>query len=255
MNDAPALEPEVEEPEPDRSDSRTSTPFLNVRLFALLLPLAFVLGLGAGYLVWGQGRSPETQPAAAAPPAAAEATRQIIRYDVPVDDDPFLGPENAAITIIEFSDYECPYCTRWHAEVWPQLQQAYPGQVRLVYRDFPLDSIHANAIPAAEAAGCAGEQGAYWDYHNRLFLGDYGLGREAFDKYASELKLDSAAFEQCLDSRRYQAEVTADYQYAFELGVRSTPTFFVNGIALVGAQPFEVFKQLIDQELAGELPK
>jgi protein-disulfide isomerase len=224
-------------------------------LFALLLPLAFVLGLGAGFLIWGRDTGTAAQTTAAAQTAGQEASIKVTRYDVPVDGDPAVGPENAPITIIEFSDYECPFCTRWYAEVWPRIQATYPDQVRLVYRDFPLTSIHGNAVPAAEAANCAGEQGAYWEFHEKLFSGQDGLSKEAYQNYASQLGLDSAAFDECVKERRYQDEVAADMDFAFNLGVRSTPTFFINGIALVGAQPFEVFKDVIDKELAGELPK
>lgn len=239
--------------------------FRRSHLYAVLLPLAFVLGLSVGYLFWGRGAPAAASPQAAAPAGAASAAaaaaastaaageREVRRYDIPADDDPFLGPADAAITIIEFSDYECPFCTKWHDEVWPQIQAAYPSQVRLVYRDFPLSSIHSNAIPAAEAANCAGEQDKYWEYHGALFANAYGLGRSSFERYATDLKMDLAAFTECLDSRRYQEEVEADYNFAAELGIRSTPTFFINGIALVGAQPFDVFKEVIDLELAGEL--
>jgi protein-disulfide isomerase len=225
-------------------------------LFALLLPLAFVLGLGAGFLLWGRDTGATSQAdGSAAQTAGQEAPIKVTRYDVPVDGDPAIGPENAPITIIEFSDYECPFCTRWYAEVWPRIQAAYPDQVRLVYRDFPLTSIHGNAVPAAEAANCAGEQGAYWEFHEKLFNGPDGLSKEAYQNYASELGLDADAFDQCVEERRYQDEVASDLDFAFNLGVRSTPTFFINGIALVGAQPYEVFKDVIDKELSGELPK
>jgi protein-disulfide isomerase len=234
-------------------------------LFAILMPLTFILGLGLGYLVWGRA------PVEAATPVAAEAStpvasgtdaqgstvatpQQVVRYDVPADGDPALGPEDAAITIIEFSDYECPYCQRWHAEVFTRLMDAYPNQVRLVYRDFPLSSIHPNAFSAAEAANCANEQGGFWDYHNRLFSMELGLSKSAYQEYASQLDLDESEFNDCLDSGKYQEEVQSDFDYAAELGVRSTPTFFINGIAVVGAQPFEVFQQVIDKELAGEIP-
>jgi protein-disulfide isomerase len=223
-------------------------------LFALLLPLAFVLGLGAGFLIWGRDSGAAAQ-TTAAQTAGQAAPVEVTRYDVPVDGDPAIGPENAPITIIEFSDYECPFCTRWYAEVWPRIQAAYPDQIRLVYRDFPLTSIHGDAVPAAEAANCAGEQGAYWEFHEKLFSGQEGLSKEAYKNYASELGLDATAFDQCIKERRYKDEVAADLDFAFNLGVRSTPTFFINGIALVGAQPFEVFKDVIDKELAGELPK
>jgi protein-disulfide isomerase len=217
-----------------------------------LVPIAFALGLAAGFLLWG--RSGADAAAAQAGNVQGEVP-QVTRYDVPVDDDPAYGPAEAAITIIEFSDYECPYCRSWYAEVFPQLMAAYPGQVRLVYRDFPIESIHPNAAPAAAAANCAHEQGAYWEFHELLFSMQLGLNAQAYQQYASQLGLDEQDFAECLDSGRHLEEVRADLEYAANLGVRSTPTFFVNGIAVVGAQPFELFKDLIDKELAGEIPK
>jgi protein-disulfide isomerase len=227
-----------------------STPFLQRPfVYSLLLPVIFVLGIGSGYLIWGR-----TPPATAIPAALATATVQVRRYDVPVDDDPFLGPEDAAITIIEFSDYQCPYCKKWHDEVLDRLLANYPGQIRFVYRDFPLISLHPGAAPAAEAADCAGEQGSYWPFYQALFSMKYDLTTEAYQQYAAELRLDTQAFTECLADRRYEPEVMGDYNYAVNLGVSSTPTFFINGIPIVGAQPYEVFKQIIDQELAGEIP-
>lgn len=224
------------------------------QLYLTLLPVAFALGLGIGYLLWGSNVEPPPTAAQAAITSAA-TPQEVKRYDVPVDDDPAIGPENAKITIVEFSDFECPYCTKWHDEVWPRIQETYPEDVRLVYRDFPLYTIHGNAIFAAEAANCAGEQDAYWEYHDKLFSEQYGLGDEAYKKYADELELDRKAFDECLTSRRYKEEVQADYDYAANLGVSSTPTFFINGVPVVGAQPFEVFNEVIQLELAGKLPK
>jgi len=255
----------MDEPIPVAPPEENTVTFKRSHLYAALLPLAFVIGLSVGYLFWGRTPAP-AQPAQAAAssdssaPAADQAAsatsagpQEVQRYDVPADDDPSLGPADAKITIIEFSDYECPYCTKWRSEVWPHLQETYPTQVRLVYRDFPLTSIHSNAAMAAEAANCAGEQGQYWEYHDLLFAGAYGLSESAYLKYAQDLSLDGDALKQCLDERRYQEEVEADYNYAAELGIRSTPTFFINGIAIVGAQPFEVFQEVIDLELAGKL--
>jgi protein-disulfide isomerase len=236
-----------------------------LHIYAILMPLVFGLGLGIGYLVWGRlpagtasATVDQSTSETGADPAAAQvstpATSQIVRYDVPVDDDPAIGPEDAPITIVEFSDYECPYCRKWHSEVFTKLQDEYPQQVRLVYRDFPLSSIHANAAPAAEAANCANEQGKFWPYHENLFSMELGLSDEAYQKYATRLGMNVQSFQECMESNRYEAEVQADYQFAADLGVRSTPTFFINGIAIVGAQPFDVFKQVIDKELAGEIP-
>ena len=187
-------------------------------------------------------------------PESTSTSQQVVRYDVPVDDDPILGSENAPITIIEFSDYECPYCRQWHSEVYSQLIDTYGDQIRFVYRDFPLESIHPNANSAAEAANCAHEQGVFWDYHDMLFSNEKGLGSTAYLEYASQLEIDQAAFQECIETNRYKSEVQADFEFAADLGVRSTPTFFINGIAVVGAQPFEIFQQVIDRELAGELP-
>lgn len=217
-------------------------------LYVMLLPLMFVLGLSVGYLFWGRDAAGEV----AAAETASQPQPQVRRYDIPVDDDPYFGPENALITIIEFSDYECPYCRQWHMQVYDRLLTAYPGQIRFVYRDFPLTSIHPNAFPAAEAANCAGDQGAYWAFHDRLFSMQLGLSQEAFRQYAQDLELDMEGFNQCLESGKHRQEIQADFEFAARLGISSTPTFFVNGIPLVGAQPFEVFQQVIEQELARE---
>ena len=240
------------------------SPLNNVRYtgggFSLLgiasLAIVFLLGLGVGYLLWGRAASTINSPQKAA--AAVEPTpapQQIKRYDVPEDGDPSLGPQTAAITIIEFSDFECPYCRKWQLEVWPQLVQEYGDQVRLVYRDFPLYGLHANAAPAAEAANCAGDQGQYWDFHDKLFTTDSTYSMDLFTQFAQELNLNMDDFNTCLSSGKYADEVQADYEWAANLGISSTPTFFINGIPMVGAQPFENFKSLIDQELAGELPE
>jgi protein-disulfide isomerase len=229
------------------------------------LPVAFALGLLAGYFIFAYPlqkklTAAETQIAALQQPGSdsqqqVEVPQQVRRYDVPVDDDPGYGPKDAPVTIIEFSDYECPFCQKWHAEVWPQIESKYGDQVRLVYRDFPLFSIHPSANPAAMAANCAGDQGKYWEFHSALFSGQYPLSRPSYDSIAATLGLDAGKFASCVDSEKYKAEIEADYQFASDLGVQSTPTFFINGLALVGAQPFEVFDKVISMELNGEIPK
>lgn len=196
-----------------------------------LLPLAFLLGLGSGYLIWGAKTT-----------APDQATLSLI------DDDPSLGPEDAPIVVVEFSDYQCPYCQLWHQAVFPQLMATYEGKIRFIYRDFPLSG-HPEAIPAATAANCAGEQGAYWRFHDALFSMSYGLSNEAYHRYAADLGLDTGTFAQCLQEGNARKEVLADYQSALGLGVQSTPTFFINGISIIGAQPFEVFQQVIEAEL------
>jgi protein-disulfide isomerase len=241
--------------DPAEDDFSDRLVFKRAHLYSVLLPLAFVVGLAVGYLFWGRTDSVPTQVVVMPETTAqTEQPREVQRYEVAEDDDPVLGPADAPITIIEFSDYECPYCRRWHNEVWPQLKEAYPDQIRLIYRDFPLTSIHPNATPAASAANCAREQDQYWEFNERLFSMRFDLNVSGYQAYAEELGLDMDLFNECLDSGRYNDEVMADFEYAANLGVNSTPTFFVNGIPVVGAQPFEVFSQLIDKELAGEIP-
>lgn len=189
-------------------------------------------------------------------PTGAEPTQaQVRRYPVPEDDDYVLGPKEAPITIIEFSDYQCPFCKKWHTDAWPAIQAAFPGQIRFIYRDFPLYSIHAEAEPAAIAANCAGEQGKYYDFHDLLLSGEETLGSATYEKYATQLGLNLDTFKQCLTSDKAKQEVKADYEYAANLGINSTPTFFLNGLPLVGAQPADTFIQVIQKELNGEIPQ
>lgn len=261
--------PENETHEPAEQQPRPVV--LPTQLWAILLLVTFAIGLGSGYLIWARPQearaaAAEQKLAAAEEASAAQATaaaqgaqvdvpEQVKRYDVPMDDDPIFGSETAEITIIEFSDYECPFCQRWHEEAWPQIKAKYGDKVRLVFRDYPLDSIHPNAIPAAEAANCAGDQDRYWEFNELLFTGGKPLNSATYDEYAKQVGLDLKSFQQCVSDRTHQDEVAKDLAYANELGVRSTPTFFVNGLAVVGAQPFEVFEQIIDMELAGQIPK
>jgi protein-disulfide isomerase len=251
----------------DKETDGMETPLPETRrkpsfLLVAFLPLMFALGIGMGYLLWAPA-SPlapkptpvptEVQvknPAQAAVPTAAA----VKRYDVPIGDDFIRGNTNAPITIIEFSDYECPYCKKWFLETWPQLLAYYGDKIRFVYRDFPLYGLHANAPMAAEAANCAGEQNAYYPFHDKLLSGST-LSQDLYVKYATDLKLNLTQFNDCLSSRKTKAEVDADYAWATNLGIQSTPTFFINGLALIGAQPFDVFKQVIDKELAGSIPK
>ncbi len=161
---------------------------------------------------------------------------------------PAKGPEKAPIVIVEFSDFECPYCGRAESTV-AEVIRAYPDKIRLVYRDFPLP-MHANAPKAAEAAKCAGDQGKYWDMHAKLFANQRALDAKALKGYAKELSLDQAKFDKCLDSGEKAKLVEDDHKAGGDLGVTGTPAFFVNGMLISGAQPFEAFKEIIDAELA-----
>ena len=249
-------------PEPGEQSVAVESPYKNdtvtfkrSHFYAVLTVLAFSVGVLLGYVVWGfnpNEGSVQTAQSAAAPQPTEE--RKFVRYDIPSEGFPTLGPADAPITIVEFSDYQCPYCRRWHEEVYEPLLAAYPGQIRMVYRNMPLTSIHPDAQAAAEAAMCAGEQDAYWPFHDRLFSSD-SLNTQTFVQYAQELSLKVDQFQTCITEHKYKDAVVADSDFAVNLGVSSTPTFFINGLAVVGAQPLEVFKQVIDKELAGEIPQ
>lgn len=245
---------------PQEEDTIT---FNRTQFFSILVVFAFAVGVLVGYMAWGRDigapttTAQNTSPSAPSGPVAevpVTSEPQYVRYEIPIEGSPSLGPEDAPITIVEFSDFQCPFCRRFHDDTYQALLDAYPGQIRFVYRHLPLTSIHPDAFPAAVASMCAHEQEAFWPYHDKLFSGEL-LGREVYLQYATDLQLDTAAFEACLDSDRNNAVIQADSDFAINLGVNSTPTFFINGLAVIGAQPLNVFTQIIDQELAGEIPQ
>jgi len=157
------------------------------------------------------------------------------------------GDANAPVTIIAFSDYECPFCKRAETTV-SQVMSTYGNQVRYVHRDFPLP-FHAHAHEAAQAARCAGDQGKYWEYHDKLFQAQ-DLSTDNLKKIGSELGLDQPKLEQCISSGAHDDEINADVAAGSDVGVSGTPAFFINGRMLSGAQPFERFKEIIDGEIA-----
>jgi len=163
-------------------------------------------------------------------------------------DAPARGPAAAPITLVEFSDFQCPFCVRAQP-VLRQVREAYPDKVRFVFLDFPLD-MHAQARKAHEAASCAADQGKFWLMYDRLFQSQGKLAVSDLKSYAGELGLDSPAFARCLDSARHAARTEAGLEEGARNGVTGTPAFFINGRMLVGAQPFEAFAQVIDDELA-----
>ena len=163
-------------------------------------------------------------------------------------DDASEGPANAPVTIIEFSDFQCPFCQR----VMPtlkQVRQKYGDRVRIVWKDFPLTSIHPQAFKAAEAGNCAREQGKFWEYHDRLFTNQQALQPEFLMKYAADAGLDAAKFKTCLDTAKYSDRVQEQMGVGTGLGVASTPSLFINGRLIAGAQPYETFVSIIDEEL------
>jgi len=226
--------------------------------YSVLVVLAFAVGILVGYVAWGRDSAVTTtvtaqQPSGPVVEAPQPTQSPYTRYDIPTDGYPSLGPDDAEIVIVEFSDFQCPFCRRFHDETYQALLDSYPGQIRFVYRNLPLTSIHPDAMPAAIASLCANDQNAYWDFHEKLFSSE-ALDEATYIGYATDLGLDVETFTACLSSGSHDAFIQEDMDFALGLGVQSTPTFFVNGLAIVGAQPLANFTQIIDKELAGEIP-
>jgi protein-disulfide isomerase len=179
------------------------------------------------------------------------------------DNDPIRGDPNAPITIIEFSDFQCPFCARFHVQTLPLLLEEYidVGKVNLVYRDFPIQSIHPNALPAAVAAECANEQGNYWEYHDTLFEKQSSWSRldsnaaiSTFSQYATDIGLEQQQFDSCLGSGKYLEEVQGDLSDGRDYDITGTPGFFIGNeeigfVKINGAQPFDSFQRIIDAQL------
>lgn len=165
------------------------------------------------------------------------------------DNDPAIGPSFAPIEIIAFGDISCPYTKSWVDKTFDPLMKKYDGKIRFVFRDFPKYDKHPMAQKAAEAAGCANEQGKYWEYFRKAFLMQPALGVDYLKSYAAELGLDSAKFDECLDSGKYADEVKKDHADGAKAGVVTTPTFFINGNKIEGDQKLEAFDAVIGQLL------
>ncbi len=244
----------VEEEQVVTPDVEEFITFKRSHFYSVLVVLAFGVGILVGYVLWGRGAAVTAaeQPSGQVVEAPT-AQPQFVRYDIPTEGYPSLGPADAPITIVEFSDFQCPFCRRFHDETYQALLDAYPGQIRFVYRNLPLTSIHPDAMPSAIASLCANDQNAYWDYHEKLFSSE-SLDEATFIQYATDLNLNVDEFTACLSSGKHDDYIKQDMDFALKLGVQSTPTFFVNGLAIVGAQPLSSFQQLIDKEIAGEIP-
>jgi protein-disulfide isomerase len=176
----------------------------------------------------------------------------------------FRGDKNARLAIIEYSDFQCPYCGEFVRETFPKIESTYikTGKIRYYFRDLPL-SIHANAVPAANAARCAGEQGKFWEMHDRLFANQSALDAADLSKYARQLELDPGKFKQCLSSGKYTEGIRESIAGAEKIGIDGTPAFLVGVIQpedgqmkvvkmFVGEEPFESFKSALDSLLASD---
>ncbi len=214
----------------------------------------FFAGWGVHSLVHNDNQSTQavqlaTPTQAAVAPAAQPTPPAVV--DISAGHNPAWGPEDAKVTVIEFSDFQCPYCQRFATQTLPQLRQAYGDKIRFVYRDFPLSAIHQYAMGAAEAAECANEQGKFWEYSDQLWANQAALQVTDLKSYAGKIGLDQAQFDACLDGHKYVADVQANVADGNKVQVQGTPTFFVNGRRLIGALPFAQFQQAIDAALNG----
>ena len=182
-------------------------------------------------------------------PAGGEAAAAGPVKKVDVGNAPVRGPKNAPITVVLFSDFQCPFCGRVEPSI-TELEKAYPGKVRVAWKNYPLP-FHNNAKPAAEAALAANEQGKFWQMHDILFKNQQALTAADLEKYAKEIGLDLGKFKAAIDSHKFAAQIEADTKQGSSLGVQGTPAAFVNGNLVSGAQPVEAFKKIVDAELKG----
>ena len=162
--------------------------------------------------------------------------------------DPSLGPKDARVVVVEFSDFECPFCQQAFPVV-KQLLQDYGDQILYVYKDFPLTDIHERAVPAALAAQCAHEQGQFWLMHDKIFENQDNLTDANLKRYAVQIGLNSLQFGNCFAASKYLGEIQQDFNQGLKLGVKSTPTFFINGIGIPGAVPLATLEQIVVAEL------
>lgn len=263
----------------EQKDKNTITiPIPNIRtsnkiqllLILLLIIAAFLIGslwTKMQYLEKAESLTKETASANAPQALPQQAPPEdTTPKKVSIDDDPMLGDKNAKVTMIDFTDYECPFCKRYIDETFAQIKKEYidTGKIKYVVRDLPL-SFHQNAHKQAQAAECAREQGGddtYFKYHDEIFKrttsGGTGLALDQLSVIANDLGLDGTALQSCLDTEKYKAEVDKDLADASIYGATGTPSFFIGksdpsgtftGTRLVGAQPFSAFKAIIDQQL------
>lgn len=196
-----------------------------------------------------------TQPGQATRSSSAGASFGVQKVDrllVESSDDPTLGPVDAAVTIVEFADFQCPFSQRAFPIV-KEILAKYQGKVRFIFRDFPLNTIHPDAQPAAEASGCANEQQKFWQLHDLFFINQNDLSETNIVSYANQARVDGVAFAACRSSKKYQSEVQRDVQDGVTAGVTATPTWFVNGWRLEGVLPFETWEKVIEYGLKGKL--
>lgn len=226
---------------------------VSIIIAGLIIAGAVVVNGNAGQKATSAGQTDQAQGSPANPGSSSLPTEQLsaIQTFEITKSNHVRGDFNAQITLVEFSDFECPFCAR-HFPTLTKMLDDYKGKVRLVYKHFPL-SFHPNSQKAAEASECADEQGKFWEYHDKLFENQSnGYSLDKFKQWAKDLGLNSGQFNDCLDSGKFAQKVQADYQEGLKKGVTGTPATFVNGQLVSGALPYDSFKQIIDNLLAAQ---
>lgn len=208
-----------------------------------LLAIGLLGGLGAGYLLFRS--EPVPVPSASATGGGAES------FGVDVTNDPVLGRDDAPITIVEFSDFDCPFCTRFATQTAPRLRAQYGQDIRWVFVNLPLQGLHPRAYEAALAGECAHDQDRFWAWYDAMFSGRFDSSNEGLAAAAREIGVNMGRWEQCVAQADHAGEVAADLREAEKFYILGTPTFFVNGHRLEGAQPAEAFAAVIDSILQG----
>ncbi len=240
-------------------DSSKYTPLLII----FLLIASFLLGALTTKISYLEKEINQTQGAPSTVPNSQAGQNlpqePAVKADVKQGNLPILGNKNAKVTIVEFTDFQCPFCKRFFDETFVQLKSEYidNGKAKLSIRHFPLTAIHPNAFKAGEAAECANEQGKFWEYHDELFKNQtkwesqpVDEAQKTFTSIAGNLGLNKGSFTSCLSSGKYKANVDKDLSDGQKAQVSGTPTFYINGNQLVGAQPFSSFKTIIDQQFS-----
>lgn len=222
--------------------------------------MAVQVGGTTGFITFDDTGSEDTPTVTDEVQGKQRETERIDPSEISLDGRPSLGDEDAPVTIVEFADYQCPFCRKFALQTFDQLKTEYieTGKVRFVYKDLPLTQLgHDQAIPMAKAAHCAGEQDRYWDLHDKLYdeqqeispRGTAKFSGEKIPQWADEIGLNMNAFNECMRSDRYNSQIQEDLSEAQAVGASGTPTFFINGKKVVGAQPYQAFQQVIEAEL------
>jgi protein-disulfide isomerase len=234
------------------ADTQVSFTFPRTHLYAAV---GVLVGLGAGFFLGRTTRPAPTPvtvaaaPAPAPPPAAAAPDSAALARALDVRGRAAWGPADPAVTVVEFTDYQCPFCRQFAASVLPAIRARYGDRVRYVVKNYPIPQLHPLATGAAEAAECAADQGRFWPYHDRLFVAA-ALDRAGLEREARAADLDVGRFRRCLDDGTSARRVRDDVEAGNAVGVSGTPTFFVNGQRIQGAAPVETFAQILDAALA-----